>query len=902
MGTDTTVKLEAIINGATRTFEARPEDAAVEVIRDQLALTGTKLVCGGGVCGACTILVDGVPKTSCLLPATALAGRRVETVEGHATAGMHPVQRAFMAHDGLQCGFCTPGFINEAVAFYRTWRDAHGTRRPSRDEVAAAMAGHLCRCGAYYGIYEAIQAACEGRFDDDAPVVSPRVEAAHKVTGRAVYTVDVKLPGQLVGAIVRSPHANARVLKIDFARALALPGVKAAVELVDARRRVRYVGHPVAAVAATSRHVAEEALRAVVVEYEVSPAAIDPHEARREGAPEVYPERDKKAPTAAEMPNMPAKWTGNVRRSRVDLASRHGDRARKALDEARKSAPERVVSATWTTPGQSHTAFEPHACVARWESAEKLTVYVSTQSCWSMAKDLAAHFKLKRENVEVRCEFVGGAFGAKQLPTTEVFAAVELSRKASAPVAVVYDRFEEMVDGGYRPAQEVELALVAGADGALQAMCANIEGYAGNAIDSLVSVVLSQLYVCPSRAFQERDVVTHVAPGKPFRAPAGPPALWALEQAVDMMAEKLGVDAIALRQRWDDHAGRARLYALAAEHPLWKTRRPAGADRGRLRRGVGVAMGNWLSLYSKHTHVEVSASPAGFAARTAGQDMGNGARSVIASALAEVFGVSPLEVTVHIGVSSAPRSVSSAASATTNAVLHPTQAAAREVRDALVAAAKKKGLRDPRAVPGGIEHAGGRVAWKDFLATVEPLKAVAKRGTDGALDVMGLVPVGSSGATIGKGTTGAVYLAEVEVDARLGRTRVLHVWGGLNAGKIVVEPLARSQVYGGIIQGVGYALYEERRLDARTGHVLSYNLEDYRIPGIADVPEVTLHFDEAGFEHVKGGAAGLSELSTIPLAAVIGNAVYNATGWRPTALPITPERLLAGLKTTEARS
>lgn len=220
----------------------------------------------------------------------------------------------------------------------------------------------------------------------------------------------------------------------------------------------------------------------------------------------------------------------------------------------------------------------------------------------------------------------------------------------------------------------------------------------------------------------------------------------------------------------------------------------------------------------------------------------------------------------------------------------------------LVAAAKKKGLRDPRAVPGGIEHAGGRVAWKDFLATVEPLKAVAKRGTDGALDVMGLVPVGSSGATIGKGTTGAVYLAEVEVDARLGRTRVLHVWGGLNAGKIVVEPLARSQVYGGIIQGVGYALYEERRLDARTGHVLSYNLEDYRIPGIADVPEVTLHFDEAGFEHVKGGAAGLSELSTIPLAAVIGNAVYNATGWRPTALPITPERLLAGLKTTEARS
>lgn len=901
MSTETRARLEAIINGTERSFDAKPEDAAVEVIRDQLGLTGTKLVCGGGVCGACTILVDGVPKTSCLLPATALAGRRVETVEGHGASKLHPVQRAFMAHDGLQCGFCTPGFINEAVAFYRAWREEHGTARPSRDEVAAALAGHLCRCGAYYGIYDAVQSACEGKFDGDEPVVSPRVEAALKVTGKAVYTADVKLPGQLVGVILRSPHASARVVSIDTSAAASAPGVKAVIELLDARKRVRYVGHPVLAVAATSRHAAEEALKKVKVEYAAEPAVIDPHAARREGAPEVYPEKEKRAPTAAEMPNMPAKWTGNVRQSRVDLASKHRDRALKALEQARQESPGRVVSATWTTQGQSHTAFEPHSCVAHWESPERLVVYVSTQSCWSMAKEIAEHFKLKPEHVEVRCEHVGGAFGAKQLLTTEAIAAIELGRKAQAPVSVVYDRLEEMVDGGYRPGQEIELALVADKDGALQAMCGTIYGHGGNAIDSLVSVVLSQLYPCPSRAFQERDVVTHMAPGKPFRAPAGPAAMWAMEQAVDMMAEKLGTDPIALRQRWDEHPGRGRLYKLAASLDAWKTRRPAGADRGRFRRGVGAAMGNWLSLYGKHTRVEVSSSPAGFAARTAAQDMGNGARSVLANAVAEVFGVSPLDVNVGIGVSSAPRGISSAASATTNAVYHPTQEAAHVVRDALVAAAKKKGLKDARAVPGGLDHAGGHVSWKEFLATAEPQSNVAKRGTDTALDLMGLVPVGSSSATIGKGTTGAVYVAEVEVDTRLARTRVLRVWGGINAGKIVLPPLARSQIYGGIIQGIGYALYEERLLDARSGHVLSFNLEDYRLPGIADVPDVTLHFDEEGFEHVKGGAAGLSELSTVPIAAVIGNAVYNATGWRPTTIPITPERLLAGLKTTEVR-
>jgi xanthine dehydrogenase YagR molybdenum-binding subunit len=181
------------INGKGYGFEVRADEPAVEVIRDRAGLTGTKLVCGAGVCGACTVLLDGVPVVSCLLPAHALEGRSVRTVEGSGEE-LHPVQRAFMAHDALQCGFCTPGFVMEAMAFHDVWRRERGAAEPPREEVARALSGHLCRCGAYPGIYAAVRAACRGEFDE-AEGVAHRREAREKVTGRAEYTVDVRYEG-----------------------------------------------------------------------------------------------------------------------------------------------------------------------------------------------------------------------------------------------------------------------------------------------------------------------------------------------------------------------------------------------------------------------------------------------------------------------------------------------------------------------------------------------------------------------------------------------------------------------------------------------------------------------------------------------------------------------------------
>jgi len=216
------------INGRIEPLPAEPEELLIDVIRGTLDLTGTKLVCGAGVCGACTVLVDGAPVVSCLMPAGAAAGKSVTTVEGIGAQKLHPVQKAFMAHDALQCGFCTPGFVVEAAAFCDRWRETKGTATPSREEIGAALSGHLCRCGAYDGIFRAVADACAGHFDGDN-ILSPRIEARAKVTGQAKYTVDIRHDGQLEGVILRSPIAHGRIVELDLAPALAIPGVAAAI-------------------------------------------------------------------------------------------------------------------------------------------------------------------------------------------------------------------------------------------------------------------------------------------------------------------------------------------------------------------------------------------------------------------------------------------------------------------------------------------------------------------------------------------------------------------------------------------------------------------------------------------------------------------------------------------------
>ncbi len=520
----------AIINGRAATLPDDPEALLVDVLRDELRLTGTKLVCGSGVCGACTVLLDGVAVASCLLPAKAAAGKSVTTVEGVGAGKLHAVQRAFMALDALQCGFCTPGFIVEASAFHDAWRAARGASTPTREEIARALSGHLCRCGAYDNILRAVADACGGRYDSEAET-SPRVEARQKVTGAAVYTVDMRFEGQLEGLVLRSPNARARVARIELASARAYPGVAAAVSLLDDDRMVQFVGDPVAAVAAADRKTALAALAAIKVEYEILPSAIGPDAARQTGAPILFPRGKGQKANAGEGGAAPASWSGNVRGPTAAFSLKKKS-ARGSIDKARAGGDPLLFEGTFRTGIQQHACLEPHAAIARFDG-DQLTLHVSTQSVAELKTKIAKRFKFDPGKVRVVAEHIGGGFGSKSGLGIESVIAIKLAQAAKAPVRVAFDRHEELSVAGYRPAAEVKVAILPGRDGSLKALSLVAHSDAGVAVNSTVAGLGRLIYKAEAKELIDHDVVSNLPPGCAFRAPGGPPLAFALEQAID---------------------------------------------------------------------------------------------------------------------------------------------------------------------------------------------------------------------------------------------------------------------------------------------------------------------------------------------------------------------------------
>ncbi len=885
------VEVSTTVNGKVHRLQVHPDDSALHVVRNELGLTGGKLGCGHGACGACTMQVDGTPVATCLLPATSLEGRAVTTVEGVAEAeGLHPVQRAFMAEDALQCGYCTSGFIVEATAFHDAWRAEHGTREPTREQVAEAMAGHLCRCAAYVQIYAAVQGACAGRFD--GAVQAPRYDAQEKVTGAAKYTVDQQPPGLLVARALHSPYAHAIITKLDWSRALALPGVKGAVDLLTDSRRVRYAGQEIMALAAVDERTADQAIALVEVEYDVQPAAIGMDAARREGAPVVYAKRGdrKHVPNSSEGPLLPEGWSGNLR-GPLGLFSKQKRVARANIERARTKGT--VVEGTFRTQVQCHTTLEPHVALAQWNGPDALTVHISTQGVTLKAEEIAERWKLRRENVRVLAKYVGAGFGAKGTLTHEVVVAVELARVCGAPVIYGLDRRQEIMIGGNRPAAEIEMTLATDAKGEMTAMRSISHSDSGVAVGGVIGIMHRIIYPEAPRELVDYDITNHAPAGKPFRGPAGPQAYWALEQAVDQVAHVRGEDPVAVRRRWDPNPARNKLYDWVETLPEWTGRPRYRSDRGRYRRGIGLAGAAWFAFVEPRSRVQIDAGPDGIVVTTASQDIGNGTRTIIAQTIADSLGIGMHDLDLRLGDSDYVHGAWSAGSRTTSSVVPPSMHAAAQLKEELVDIATKHfGLEGAVAAPGGVAHAGGKVPWSEVLAISPKVSVIGRRERDeggyAVPQIMGLATE--------RAVSASLQVVEIEVDTRLGRLSVLRTWAGYGVGRIASPVLARSQAQGGVVQGISYALYEERRLDPTHGFLLTAGLEDYRIMGIGDVGDIHIHFEESGYEKVRGRSVGLAELVTLAPPAAIGNAVFDATGWRPHELPLRPDRVLQGVR------
>jgi xanthine dehydrogenase YagR molybdenum-binding subunit len=885
------------INGCPATLPEDPDALLVDVIRDRLNLTGTKLVCGSGICGACTVLLGGEPVVSCLLPANAAAGKTLTTIEGIGGTKLHPIQKAFMAHDALQCGFCTPGFVVEATAFHDRWRATRGAAVPPREEIAAALSGHLCRCGAYEGIFRAVAEACAGRFDGNDPV-APRMEARDKVTGLARYTVDIRHDGQLEGVILRSSVAHAKIAGLDLAPARAIAGVAAAVSLLADDGMVRFVGAPIAAIAAKDRCTALEALAAIKFDCEERPAVIGLDAARRDDAPVVFDKANRKrAGNLSEGGGGPASWRGNVRGPSSPF-SQKGKRARGWLAEARAAGNPLLVEETFRVSTQQHACLEPHAAVARFDG-EQLTVHISTQAVHDMMEKIAKRYHLAHDKVRVIADHVGGGFGSKNSLGIETIAAIELARAAEAPVRVAFDREEELSITGYRPAAELQISLLPSAQGSLKALSLTAHADTGASVNSLIAGLARLIYPAEAKDLVDFDVLSNLPPGAPFRGPGGPPMAFALEQAVDEAALRMNVDPIQLRKRWDPDPNRQRLYDWAAGLEVWRNRKPASSQNGRYRRGVGVAAGYWLYLWQPGSSVELAIRNGRIIASCAVQDIGTGTRSVIANTVAKAFELEPQDIEVRIGHSNLPEGPGSGGSRVTASVVPPTLRAIEKLKTEI----QRSAARPP--LPGS------NAPWRELIARAPDLVVSAKRPNDhkpppgvrpalreaGFMGlVFGWVFRIVNNIVVGAGVPSSVQVMEVEVDTWLGHVRVLNAYTGLAVGKLAAPALARSQAAGAVIQGIGYALYEARETDPSTGHVLSSGMEDYRIPGIADMPRLDVHFDEAGFDHVPGGSVGIGEVATVPTSPAIANAIRDAIGIRLTELPFRPDRLVAALK------
>jgi xanthine dehydrogenase YagR molybdenum-binding subunit len=722
----------------------------------------------------------------------------------------------------------------------------------------------------------------------------PRQDGRAKVTGATRFTVDVRLPGMLYGRILRSALPHAEVRSIDVSAAERHPGVRAVLVIAQpndaAKATLRYIGAPVAAVAADSMAAAEEATRLIRVDYKELPFVSDMDKAREPTAPPVYASDALSAGHDAELSVLTGlPIHGNVR---GPTAVSRGDTAQGFMHA------DVVVEGEYRTQTQTHCCIEPHGLVADWRE-DGLAVHISTQFTAGVRHELAKAFDLPINRVRVIVDGMGGGFGSKSMLGNYGRIAVGLSRQAKAPVRLILDRREEQMDTGNRPQTWQRLRIGAMRDGALTAMSVVSYGTAGVALGAGVGNVAEALYTCPNFDSQQYDVFINAGPGCAMRGPGNTPGAFAVEQAIDELAERLSLDPLVLRERIDSSAVRREERRIGAERFGWKHRHAAGADPGPVKRGLGMAQSLWGANVQINSSCEVRVMRDGSVeVLSSVQDIGTGIGTVLAQVVAETLGLRPEAITVRIGDTEFPAGPPSHGSRTTASITPPARTAAWRVLQSLfheTAPALNAAVGDLIARDGRIQVRDDASRAMNFREAAGRLRtdrisAVASRSDDygGFRRQMG-------DAAAAKQDLGGVQFVEVAVDTETGVVRVERVVAVHDCGRPMNPLQIESQVQGGVLMGISYALFENRILDQDTGWMVNPNLEEYKVAGPRETPTIEV----VTVENYQGNSAtdayGIAEPCNIPTAPAIANAVYNAIGVRLRALPMSPAAILAAL-------
>jgi xanthine dehydrogenase YagR molybdenum-binding subunit len=700
-----------------------------------------------------------------------------------------------------------------------------------------------------------------------------RVDAPQRVRGEALYTADLTFPGMLQAGILRSPHARARVRRIDLSRALASPGVRAVLGPGDCEGLTdepSYFGAPVAAVAAESYGLAQSALTKIAVEWDVLEPLLDPDEAV---------ERES--------------FVAEPRRHEV------GD-----VDAAIATA-DVVVEATFRTQTVLHQSMESHQAICRWEG-DVLEVYISTQFIWGIRDAVATKLGLPPDKVRVVCEYMGGGFGSKNSPGEYTYVAAELAKRTGRPVKAALSRREENIAAGNRNATIQRLTAAARADGTLVALAGeftNALGWSGWSAGT--EGPMKMLYDCANVRTVTYAAKLNTAPMMAFRAPGFVEGTFGLECLIDEVAAKLGVDPLEFRRRNyaapndDDRPYSSKnlmaCYDLAEKH--WARRHEVRArSDATWKYGVGLASQIWYGGGGPPSYAWARVGSDGRAVIvTAMQDIGTGTRTAMAQIAAEELGFPLDRVDVVIGDSARGPYASISAGSSTVPSMGPAvrAAAAHAKRQILEIAAQRYELDE-----SDLELRDARIVSRDGThhCHVEEILGLLEDGQILGTGARGPNPTGMSVLTFG------CQVAEVRVDVETGEIDVLRVAAIHDIGRVISPTQARSQVEGGIIQAIGHTLSEERLLDPRTGAVLTQTLEAYRPPTMADVPEIVAEFVDDPDPHLTNlGSKGLGEPPIIPTAAAIANAIRDATGADVRQLPISREEMLRALEEARER-